>query len=195
METSNTMDPKEWDWIQEFETADEPYKSYYKTDNTHVKIHFIYMNGNSDPEHKKQNEIQEKKQILFFLQEKNVLSEDEILSLLKTHSTYKKKHYTLQSIYVYHCDLAPDDILVNSIPNATPTPQLKEANPNQPIILHQTIECFQDLNEIFFFFQEKIRESPNASTSTRRNMHSLHHNKTAKAKRFIHSESQKKETL
>ena len=169
------MDPKTWDWIQEFEKADEPYKSFYEKDNHHVKIHFIYMNAQQEKEQEKEKEkeqeIQEEKEILFFLQEKNTLSEDEILTLFETHSFYKNKRYTLQSIYVYHFDMTPMEILDERSRFRSRSIKLKRIPPNHSISLHRTIEYFQDLNEIFFFLQEKEKKPTTTSThnSTRKN--------------------------
>jgi hypothetical protein len=164
MESNAMNDPESWNWLQDYETTDAPYEPFYKTDNKHVKIHFVYINP-------KNNEIQEKKTVLFFLQNENVLSNEEILGLLKDHASHHSKHYTLQSIYVYHVDTHPADVL-----EGNQEVQLKRVDPNMPIHLHQTIAFFQDLNAVYFFLVEKMSQQ----SGTRRNIEIKKHVKTAK---------------
>lgn len=137
-------------WIEDFESLDENYKSFYTEDITYIKFNYIYVNI--------ENDIEKIKTETVLLKEPNYISREEIIGILKKHSKFADKLYTVLSILRYNIDVDPtgvqyflktppeDDLFLKSIKNIDAIP------------LEKSISMFQDLNEIMIIFYEKNKE-------------------------------------
>ena len=67
------------EWINNFENTDKLYEDFYKDDLYYINLRVIYVNRDS--------EIDKIKRESFLLKEKNLISREEILEILKKNST------------------------------------------------------------------------------------------------------------
>lgn len=153
MENEDSQIDLDTKWIEEFESLDENYKSFYAEDITYIKFNYIYVN--------KENNIEKIKTETVLLKEPNYISREEIIGILKKHSKCTDKLYSVLSILRYNIDIDPtgvqyflktepdDDLFLKSIKNI------------DAITLEKSISMFQDLNEIMIIFYEKSEENNN----------------------------------
>jgi hypothetical protein len=136
-------------WINEFQKNDEPYNELYKDDIFTINLNFLYIN--------KENNIEKIKEEIFFMQNPNVISREEIIQLIKHNSTVNNNNYSLLSIIKYNITLNPEDIttfLTNDFDsyNEKFFIILKHID---TIVFDKTILTLQDLNTLFIIFYEK----------------------------------------
>lgn len=139
-------------WINEFEKIDKDYESLYIDDVENIMLHFIYIN--------KEDEIEKIQQKMFILKEKNNISREEIIGILKNHNFLNEKKYTISSILKYNIDLDPQDIrnylTTNKTDNNT-SDYLTVIKHIDDICLNKTISMFQDLNDLLIVFYENTK--------------------------------------
>jgi hypothetical protein len=134
-------------WIEEFESLDEDYKSFYLEDITYIKIHYIYVNKENDTEMMKEETI--------LLREPNIISREELIGILKKNNANAGKQYAILSILKYNMDIDPSDIqsyLEGAIDQSTFLTTVQHID---TIVLNRTISMFQDLNNLVILFCEK----------------------------------------
>ena len=150
------------DWINDFDETDKFYKDFYKDDLYYINLKIIYVNID--------NEIEKIKCEIFFMENVNTISREEIIKILKDNSYDNSKKYTLLSILKYNLNLDPDEIK-NYLKNDLDKKCLLEINNIDTIKLEKSISMFQDLNDLIIIFREKkieIKKS-NSKNSTKKN--------------------------
>lgn len=164
------------DWIKEFEDKDKLYKDFYKNDVYFAGIRFIYVN--------KWNEIEKIKVDNFFMSCPNYILRDEIIGILKRNSIIDNVRYKLLSILKYNIELEPNDIPL-FLKNKYDSNFLSINKNIDSIKFEETINTFQDLNELIIVFYENsdLKSSQNHSVTKKiylrgNNMNS--HKKTIK---------------
>jgi hypothetical protein len=143
-----TMDLDE-SWINEFEKTDKLFCKFYKEDNYYVDVQYIYIN--------KENEIETTQKETLMFQSPNVITREELISLLKKNMTYNNKQYNLLTLLNYNIDVNPEEI--NAFLNSKNTSYyndrfLKKLNSVDTIFFDKTINMYQDLNNLFIIFYE-----------------------------------------
>lgn len=139
-------------WINEFEKIDKDYESLYIDDVENITLHLIYIN--------KDDEIEKIQQKIFILKEKNNISREEIIGILKSHNFLNEKKYTISSILKYNIDLDPRDIrhfLTTNKTDNTSSDYLTVIKHIDDIYLNRTISMFQDLNDLLIIFYENVK--------------------------------------
>ena len=166
------------EWINEFEKTDRLYQDFYKDDLYYINLRVIYVNRN--------NEIDKIKHESFLLNNKNSISREEILGILKKNSTDNETNYTLLSILRYNINLEPDEVknyLINKVDND----YLSVIKNIDAITFERSISMFHDLNDIILVFYEKSNQlkkvDPNNNTK-KVYLHSLNTNKKTIKKRY-----------
>jgi hypothetical protein len=143
---NNTLDD---DWINTFENTDKLYKDFYKEDLYYINLKFIYIN--------RDNEIDKLKQESFLMSSPNIITQDEILEILKKNSIDNDKRYSLLSILRYNINIEPDEVN-NYLNNSENNNYLSVIKNIDTIHFDKSINMFQDLNDIILIFYEKILE-------------------------------------
>jgi len=161
-------------WIDEFEKNENKYKTFYKEDNHFIKIHYIYMNHDFIIEKIKEEKIELKKA--------NILSREEIISLIKHNNVDNYNKYSLFSILKYNIHLDPSDLKTfikskQTSLNSTPFSFLTSIVNIDTIFFEPTIYMFQDLNELLFLFW---KPNANLNKTKRIFIHTKNKNKTVK---------------
>jgi len=133
-------------WINEFEKIDKDYESLYMDDVMNIMLHFVYIN--------KEDEIEKIIEKRFLLREKNKITKEELIGILKSHCFLDKKKHSISTILKYNIDLQPQDIR-NFLIDKNSETYLKVVRNIDDILLNRSISMFQDLNDLFIFFYEK----------------------------------------
>ena len=142
------MDPDlDTHWIEEFEKIDSNYQSFYTEKIKNIRFNYVYIS--------KDNVIEKIKEETILLENENIISREEIIKILKANLSRDEKKYTVLSILKYNIDIEPIDIsfyLKNERNNDTFLHIVKNID---TIPLNDTINMFQDLNNIIILFYEK----------------------------------------
>ena len=151
------------EWINTFEKTDKLYQDFYKDDLYYVNLKFCYVNRN--------DEIDKIIEEAFLMSNKNYITREEILQILKKSTVENGIKYSLLSILRYNITLDADDIknfIIYSSKNENENSFLKTINNIDAIPFEKTINMFQDLNELIFIYYEKSQElkkvDPNNTT-------------------------------
>ena len=137
-------------WIKDFEMLDKNYFHLYNNNNTFINLHFIYINSDNNIEN-----INERR---FMLSKPNVIERDELLGLIKRNFIKNDIRYILLSILKYNFNLQPQNIFpylkkddtLSIMDFLTPIKNI------DTIYFEKTISMFQDINDLFFLFYEKV---------------------------------------
>lgn len=166
------------EWINNFDKTDKLYKDFYKDDLYYVNLKIIYIN--------RENEIEKMKYESFLMAEKNVITHEEIIQILKKNSTDNKRRYSLLSMLRYNIVLEPDEI-ENYLKNGENKPYLSVIKNIDTIIFEKSISMFHDINDLILIFYEKSNEikSKDSNNSTKKiYLHSLNTNKKTIKKQY-----------
>ena len=147
-------------WMKEFECLDKEYAELYNSDIFFSNIHFIYIN--------KENNIENIIEQRFIMSSPNYIHRDEVIGLIKRNFIKNDIRYILLSILKYNFHL----------PSKNVVSYLKSESNNEldflttiknidTIKFEKTISMFQDLNDLYFIFYEKINISDEKSTISR----------------------------
>lgn len=166
------------EWINEFEKTDKVYEDFYKDDLYYINLRVIYVN--------RENEIDKIKNETFLLTNKNNISHEEILGILKKNSIDNERKYSLLSILRYNIILEPDDVK-NYLLNKENQNYLSVIKNIDAISFEKSINMFHDLNDVILIFYEKsneiVRRDPNNNTK-KVYLRSLSNNKKTIKKRY-----------
>lgn len=159
------------EWINTFEKTDKLYQDFYKDDLYYVNLKFCYVNRN--------DELEKIREESFLMSNKNCITREEILQILKKTTVENEIKYSLLSILRYNITLDADDIknfIIYSRDNSDNSDNreiiensfLKIINNIDAIHFEKTINMFHDLNELIFIYYEKSQElkkvDPNNTT-------------------------------
>jgi hypothetical protein len=142
--------PLDNNWINEFEKIDKDYCIFYNEDLEFLKIHSVYINTENHIEQVKEEKI-------IFKDKTNAISRDNLLGILKNNSFNGGKRYFILSILKYNIDIQSIEIkdYVNSRENYNFLSVIKNID---TISYKETINMFQDLNDLIILFYEKSQE-------------------------------------
>lgn len=167
------------EWINEFEKTDKLYEDFYKDDLYYINLRVIYVN--------RDNEIDKIKHESFLLTNKNYISQEEILGILKKNLTDNERKYSLLSILRYNIILEPDDIKHYLLNKDNPN-YLSVIKNIDAISFEKSINMFHDLNDIILIFYEKsneiIKKDNNNANTKKIYLRSLSSNKKTIRKRY-----------
>ena len=132
-------------WTHEFRELENPYNAYYKDEVYSIKLYFLYVNSS--------REIVSMKSERIMLDEVNLLHSTSIVQVIKEREHCDNIKYKLRSLLKYNIDVDPDDALSN-LEGINPLEYAQEVSYSNHIYFKDTIHTFQDLNSLFFLFQE-----------------------------------------
>ena len=156
----NSLDNK---WIDEFEKTDKLYQGFYKENNYYVNVHYVYINKNSEIEKIKEQSI--------YMSKPNFILRDEILGLIKRNAIDSEKRYKLLSILKINITLDPNEIkefLIGDYTDFYKDKFCSVVKNIDNILFEQTINMFQDLNDIIILFFENSNTNTNSNTVTKK---------------------------
>ena len=153
MDTDENLDDA---WIKKFTESDKLYLDFYKDDVYYTDIHFVYVNKN--------NEIVKINQESFLFNNKNYISRDELVGLIKRNSIVDSTRYSIMSILKYNITLDPNEIKIFVCGEDDVTSYMTPINNIDTVKYDKTINMFQDLNDLIIVLYEKPATNPNNST-------------------------------
>lgn len=168
MEEVNLLDT---DWIDRYEEDEKYYGMFYKECNKEIKINVLYVNKNKDLEKIEEKKIQ--------LSEDNIIKKEDLINIIKKYEINDNKKYRLINILVYNFILEHEE-LKNFLNNSNKYDFLKKINILNDYALSSTINCFQDLNNLYIVLLEEDLSNKNKTKRIRFNIDS--HSKTKKRK-------------
>jgi hypothetical protein len=168
------------EWINEFEKTDKLYEDFYRDDLYYINLRVIYVN--------RDNEIDKIKHETLLLSNKNNISREEIVGIVKKNSIDNERKYSLLSILRYNIILEPDDVKFYLL-NRDNHDYLSVIKNIDTISFQKSISMFHDLNDIILIFYEKSKEFVNKRPNTNNNtkkiyLRSLTSNKTTLKKQY-----------
>jgi hypothetical protein len=141
-------------WINEFAKSDKLYQEFYKDDIYYTDVHFVYVGKNS--------EIVSVKQESILFKNKNYLTRDELVGLIKRNSVVDSTRYSVMSILKYNITLDPVDI--KSFVFGQEENYLTPIKNIDTIKFDKTIHMLQDINDLLIILYEKHITNSNNST-------------------------------
>ena len=141
------------EWIKEFESIDKGYENFYTEELNYMKVHCIYIDKNDN--------IQKITDEKLFMTNKNCISREEIIGILKRNSEQK---YTILSLLKYNIDIEPLDIK-HFLKNQGQFEFLQVVKNIDTIPLNNSINMFHDLNTLFVIFYEKEQKQTKQSST------------------------------
>jgi hypothetical protein len=153
------MDTLDDTWMKQF----EDYNDFYTDDVFCINLNLIYIN--------RENEIEKIKEEKFILPSPNILTKDDLVSIIKRNSHVGHKEYYLYSLVKFNIDLDPNEVqcFLKETKDSFSETFLTENNQGDEIVFKKTINMFQDLNDVVFLLREKAKVVKPCNRFTRKN--------------------------
>ena len=135
-------------WTEEFREAEGPYDRFYKETARSVKLFFLYVNHSGELTAVKSERV--------MLDGENLLKKDTLCGTIKSKEVCEGVKYKLRSLLRFNIDAEPEDAL-EALENAEPGDYAHDESYMQDVHFHDTICTFQDLNSLFFLYQEATK--------------------------------------
>jgi hypothetical protein len=147
-------------WIDDFEKVDKEYESFYSEDLLFVNVTIVYVNASSEIDHVKTDKV--------FLRNKNIMSKEELIGIVKRNHVRGQKKFTIMTMLRYNFDVEP--LRVPSMLREKPKggPYLAIIKEVDDIVWSPTITMFQDLNNLYIVFYEDVSKVHEGLRRTKR---------------------------
>lgn len=149
----NDFDNLDIKWLDDVEQHNREYGKFYKDDIFNIKIVFIYTDVNKNIEYVSSKNVD--------LENKNIFTQNELVSVIHTNNQINKKRYRLLKCYLYNLDIEPDD-LKDFIRNNNKydvskmdTPFFHLIDVARNIVIQPTISQFQKMNTLYLVMGER----------------------------------------
>lgn len=139
-------------WTEEFRESEGPYDRFYKETTQTVKLFFLYVNHNGILTAMKSERV--------MLDGDNFMKKDTLCSTIKKKELCEGVMYKLKSLLRFNINAEPEDAL-EALNNAEPSDYAHEESYMQDVYFQDTICTFQDLNSLFFLYQEVTKTNRN----------------------------------
>ena len=170
MEEIDLMDTS---WIDSYEEEEKYYNMFYPEPNKNIKVNILYINKNKELE-----KINEKKINLTI---ENVIRKEEWIKLIKDSEKFDKKKYKLISVLIYNLNLENRE-LKNFLHNTEKYDFMTNLKHLDNYELVSTINCLQDINNIYIVLMEEDKKT---GSNTKRVRFNIVQSKTRKKKNNI----------
>lgn len=157
-------------WIKEFEATDQNYIPFYNEDVNEIKVTSLYVDN--------ENNIETIKEEMLLLKQKNMVTKEELIDMIKKNSFKDKKRYTILSLLKYNVDLETTHVK-HYLKSVVSYDFLEVVKNIDNIPLKKTISMFQDLNTIVILFYEKTMLTNESNHQTTKKIY-ISNNKTKK---------------
>lgn len=127
------------DWISDFEKDNKIYDKFSLKNSIKINLNMIYLD--------KEQNIKSLIKTTMNLQNSNLIKKEELLYQI----TNNKKNHKLTSILIYNMDITD----IKDIGDINENKYLKTLSVINDIELLPTMNCFEDLNSLYFIYTEK----------------------------------------
>jgi len=144
-------------WIKEFKEREDIYNDFYKEETSNIKLYFLYVNTS--------NTLESVKSDTLILEEKGIVTKDQLVSIIKRNQRSNSIRYRLLSLIKFNIDVEPNDMLtfIQEDDKSGDSFTTSEKYLND-IKFNDTICMLQDLNSLFFVFYEDKRKNTHSTT-------------------------------
>jgi hypothetical protein len=175
-------------WLKQ----EQKYNDFYREKPTSINLYFIYVNNQNVVEFFKndtyllnQDQAQDQEQ----QSPDAILQKDVLLSIIKNNISLNGRNYKLVSLLKFNLDVEPEDIINWKLEKKNGSDYLSSEKEIKDIVFYDTIGLFQDINSLFFVYQDKLTIHHNHN-KTHKNIKKIYLNNTSAA-----TERKKKYTL
>ena len=175
-------------WLRDFKEQENEYNAFYKEKPTSIKLYFLYVNKYNVVEFFKNDTyllnqeqasaVQQASASVFRQEMSAVLRKDVLLSIIKNNMCFNSCNYTLVSLLKFNLDVEPEDIINMTLDKQDGSEYLSSEKEIKDIVFYDTISILQDINSLFFVYQDRLTTKIN--NDTRSNHAKQQHNKTHK---------------
>ena len=142
-------------WIESYEDEEKYYTMFYPESNKSIKTNILYIN--------KEKELEKIKEKKLELSSDNMLKKDDFLKLIKESQKNDDKKYTLMSILVYNLTIENKE-LKNFLYNSDNYDFMTKLKYLDDYELSSTVNCLQDVNNLYIILMEEEKKSNNNNT-------------------------------
>ena len=152
-DNESEFDNLDMKWLDDVEEHNREYGKFYKDDIFNIKVVFIYTDVNKNIEYVSSKNVD--------LENKNIFTQNELVSVIHTNNQINKKRFRLLKCYLYNLDIEPDDlkdfIRNNNKYNVSKadTPFFHLIDVARNIIIQPTISQFQKMNTLYLVMGER----------------------------------------
>jgi hypothetical protein len=174
-------------WVKHFKKEEQNYSEYYKEEVMNITLFFLYVGKNKEVETISNEQ--------FLLEKNSIIAKDQLIQIIKQKQNIqllnkKTIKYNLLSLYKFNIDLETEEIntfISQKSDLETAHRFFQTEKYLNDIKYNNTIHLFQDLNSLFFIFQEPDEKKVHAHlhTNTKKIIH-LH------AKKFNQRKTKRK---
>lgn len=137
-------------WIDDYEDIEKKYEMFYKENISSMNVIMIYVNSRLEIEKISKRDLE--------LKSYNVVSKDEILEMINSHSCVGDIKYKLLSLLTYNINIAHNELkgfLESNLDNPSKDEFLHSLSTLEDIMLVPSIQLFHDINSIVIVYYEK----------------------------------------
>ena len=137
-------------WIDDYEDIEKKYEMFYKENISSMNVIMIYVNNRLEIEKISQRDLE--------LKSYNVVSKDEILEIINSHSCVGNIKYRLLSLLTYNINITHNELkgfLNSDLNTSNKDGFLHSLSTLQDIRLNPSIQLFNDINSVIIVYYEK----------------------------------------
>jgi len=161
------------DWIEEYEDEEKYYTMFYPEKTSEIKVNMLYVN--------KTNELEKIKEKMLYLFRENEIKKEDLLKLVTENNRIDKVKYKLISIVIYNVTLTHPE-MKHFLTSPDKYDFITSLRNIEDCHLQSSVNCLQDLNNVYIIFTEEDMEGKKLIANTKRVKFNLLHNKTRRRK-------------
>ena len=142
-----TAPPLDISWIEEYEDIERRYEMFYKEPFKEINTVMIYIN--------RQSEIVKISQKDISLRTENLISKNEIMEIVRDHSTVGETKYKILSLLTYNIDITHANLRKFLESDLGEDKFLHSLTLLDDIMLSPSIHLFHDINSLFIVYYEQ----------------------------------------
>ena len=134
-------------WIQMYKDQEKNYDDFYKEKPESIEMFFLYINQDS--------ELETINTTNYILDLNASIPKDNLINVIKEHRYKNGKKYSLKNLLKYNVTLEPEDVIhMLSVDNNEGSTFISEESYNRDIHFADTVCILQNLNSLYFIFNE-----------------------------------------
>tara|TARA_Y100000741_G_scaffold96121_1_gene71412 strand:- start:492 stop:1028 length:537 start_codon:yes stop_codon:yes gene_type:complete len=139
-------------WIEMYKDLEKNYDDFYKEKPENIEMIFLYINQES--------KLETINTTTYILDLNGSIPKNNLINIIKEHRYKNGKKYSLKNILKYNITLEPEDVIhMLSVDNKEGEAFLSQESYNRDICFADTVCILQNLNSLYFIFNETLSKS------------------------------------
>lgn len=139
-------------WIEMYKDLEKNYDDFYKEKPENIEMIFLYINQES--------KLETINTTTYILDLNGSIPKNNLINIIKEHRYKNGKKYSLKNILKYNITLEPEDVIhMLSVDNKEGKAFLSQESYNRDICFADTVCILQNLNSLYFIFNETLSKS------------------------------------